>query len=603
MKVSIYLFLIAILFVSCEDELDKEPMDFMSPSSFETEDDIAFALNGTYRALTGMGLNGMDRQNVEPVITDFITDNAFMDKSWMGVVEFWDQRHNQFSMFAERKWARNYMGILRANTVLAYIDDVKIGKELQERYAAEARFLRAYFYSDLVHYYGDVPLRLDPEGIEGKNKARTPSSEIIEFIYEELDSAMMVLPIRSETETGRATKGAAQALKAWVALNNYDYEITKNMCDSIIKSGNYSLFDNYAGLFQPEHENNSEVIFAIQYEMGESEVGLTDPFTTYFYGWSSYMATYSLANSYYTKEGLPADETNPNFNPQKPFENRDPRLKATLAVPYAFNGYKNNGEIYYYIPYDKKAYNFSSLRINKYVDYNVEHSQRGKKATGTDVVLFRYADVLLMKAEALCMLEGAGAETEIQALVNQVRQRPGVNMPKVEAVEGTGLSQDELMDIIKHERRVEFAFEGTRILDIKRWKIGDEAYSDARGYDPNLLYYWVVNDENIAEMESDGIIPSAMMRYLKRESYFLDKIFRSEEAFQEQMEQVFTPDNRFTNNEVEEFGPKIIEYVQPKYEVYTFRRRSFDESKGYLWPIPFNEIKTNDLINKNNSGY
>ncbi|WP_430813843.1 RagB/SusD family nutrient uptake outer membrane protein [Carboxylicivirga sp. RSCT41] len=597
MKVIIYAFLFAILFCSCEDELNRYPKDFLSPEVFETENDIIYALNGTYKALTGMGLAGLDYQNVEPIITDFITDNGFMDKSWMGVVEYWDQRHNQFSQFAERKWARNYMGILRANTVLTYIGNVPMTAEDKARYDAEARFLRAYYYADLVHFYGDVPMRLEPEGIEGADRERTPKQEVIEFIYAELDSAISVLPSRLETDQGRATKGAAQALKAWVALNNYDYSITKEMCDAIMSDGDYFLFHDYAGLFKPANENNSEVIFDIQYMMDKTDEKLTEPWTTYFYAWSSYMADYSLSNAYYTIEGLPANEANPNFNPQKPFENRDPRLYATLAVPYSFNGFDNNGDTLYYIPYNKKAYNFSSLRVNKYVDYDVEHGMRGKKATGTNTILFRYADVLLMKAEALCMTDGAGAEAEIQSLVNEVRQRQSVMMPKVEEVEGSGLSQEQLMDIIKHERRVEFAIEGTRILDIKRWKIGEQAYSAAQGYDPNLLFYWVVTNEIIVEMENDAIVPSRMIRYLKRDSYFLNKIFKSEEAFREQMDKVFTAE------QVAGYGDIIIEYVQPKYEVYSFRERSFDASKGYLWPIPYTEIQTNNLINNNNPGY
>lgn len=601
-KIGIYISFAALLFSSCEDMLDTVPKDFLSPDTYEKEADIIYALNGTYKALTGMTLTGVDGQNIEPMLTDFVTDNGCIDKSWMGVLEYWDQGHNQFSAFTEKKWARNYIGILRANTMLTYMDQVNLSEASSLSYQAQARFLRAYFYADLAHYYGDVPMRLQPDGIEDKDLARTPVDSILDFVYEELDFAMANLPLDpSDTDSGRATKGAAQALKAWVALNRYDYEMANAMCDSIIEGGQYSIFSDYANLFKPEYENNAEVIFDIQYLSNMTDYNLSEPWTTYFYAWSSYMADYSLFSQYYMTNGLPADETNPEFNSRNPFENRDPRLEATLCIPYAANGYTDVGEINYYIPYNKSAYNFSSVRINKWVDYNVEHAKRGTKSTGTNAILSRYADILLIKAEALCMLYGSARETEIAALVNQVRNRASVMMPKVEDAEGTGLSQDELMDIIMHERRVEFAYEGTRILDIKRWDIGEEAYSDGRGYNPNLLYYWVVNEDNYAEMEEAGV-PSTMLRYLTNTSYFMNKIFKSEELFQAQLEAVFT--TKVVDAEtLAYYTPIIIGLVEPRYEVYTFRTRSFNSTKGYLWAIPYNEMQTNELITTNNPGY
>ena len=131
-----------IAFTSCsEDSLIREPKNYLSPSGFSSEDDIVFALNGTYRQiLTNELLN-----------IEFTTDNGFMDKSWAGMVDFWDQRQNSMSALARDKWLRNYSGILRANTVLDYIDQVDVSTpELRERYRAEAIFLRAFFYTDLV---------------------------------------------------------------------------------------------------------------------------------------------------------------------------------------------------------------------------------------------------------------------------------------------------------------------------------------------------------------------------------------------------------------------------------------------------------------------
>src|SRR5690606_27177019 len=108
--------------------------------------------------------------------------------------------------------------------------------------------------------------------------------------------------------------------------------------------------------------------------------------------------------------------------------------------------------------------------------------------SGNNIILLRYADVLLMRAEALLESDSWSAHrSEIIKLVNDVRQRPSVGMPKIEDAEGSTVGRDDLRDIIRHERRVEFAFEGTRISDIKRWEIGAIAYADGIGYRPELL--------------------------------------------------------------------------------------------------------------------
>ena len=107
-------------------------------------------------------------------------------------------------------------------------------------------------------------------------------------------------------------------------------------------------------------------------------------------------------------------------------------------------------------------------------------------------------------------------------------------------------------------------------------------------------------------MEEDGIIPSSMMRYMKRESAdggLFNAVYSTKRSYRARMAQIFTPENRFNNNELETYGDLIIWYVGPRYIPYIFRTRSFDATKGYLWPIPFTEMQTNDLINNNNPGY
>jgi starch-binding outer membrane protein, SusD/RagB family len=590
------LLLVTLFITSCEDMLEREPKEFLSPTSFSSEEDIIQALTGAYRCIV----------TAELVQSDFITDYGFMDKSWAGMVDFWDQGQNTNSLIAESKWTRLYQGILRANTVLAYIDQTAMpSSEIRERYRAEARFLRAFFYSKLILFYGDVPFRTFPEGLAEQLKPRTSENEIKEFIYAELDSAMRYLPLEYDfVDNGRATKGAAQTLMAWVALNYYDYDITITMADSVINSGVYELYTEYADLLNSKTEGtNREVIFDIQYMDDKRDEGLSDQWTVFFQAWGSYMSLYNMNREYYMNDGLPADATNPGFDPEDPFKNRDPRLYYTLVVPYSWYGINTNGDTVYYIPKNQGHVNFASLKIRKYVDYEEDWSLRGKGLTGTNIIYFRYADLLLMKAEALCELDGSASEQEIINLVNQVRHRPSVMMPGVEFAEGTGLSQDQLREIVRHERKVELAYEGSRFHDIRRWDIGEEAFTDAWGYEPWSLGYYTVIESIIEEMENDGVVPSSMIRYLKREDYFLNMDFVSEADFREYMATVFTPDNRFDENELEIYGDAIVDYVKPKYVPYSFRQRTFNMEKGYLWPIPFIEMQSNELIGANNPGY
>jgi len=184
-----------------------------------------------------------------------------------------------------------------------------------------------------------------------------------------------------------------------------------------------------------------------------------------------------LAEAYYTKSGLSIN-ADPSFNPAKPFLNRDPRLEFNIMVPRSLTGrLASNGTPAVFIP---SSGNPSGMKIRKFNDYTETEVQNSEH----NVILMRYADVLLMYAEAAVM-SGSYDDAEVRACIDAVRQRPSVMMPKVETVEGKNLSPDQYMEIIMHERRVEFAFEGTRISDIRRWRIGEQVMTDAIGYDVN----------------------------------------------------------------------------------------------------------------------
>lgn len=472
--------LLTVVVSACDDGfLDREPLSYVTPESIETEDDVLLAVNGTYKALVNA-----DYTNMYPIYTDFMTDNGFMDKSWSGEVEFWDQVQTPNSAWAERKWNRNYAGVLRANTVLSVIDDITMDSDLKAQYRGEVLFLRALYYSDLIQFYGDVPYRTEPEGIEDQAAPRVDEDLIREDILADLDTAAEGLPTTYEdTDLGRATKGAALALKARILLNHEEWAAAAAACQAVIDLGVYSLYDDYQELFLPEGEGNSEMIFDVQYIANQDEDDLTSPWYTYFFAWSSYMALADLEREYYMDNGLSIDDPASGYDEDDPWTDRDPRLDYTLCVPYSFDGYSKAGVAKTYIPYSKKSDNFSSLRIRKWVDYGDDYVHLNSAVNN---IIIRYADVLLMRAEAL-VETGSYDINEVISLVDEVRSRTSVDMPTVAEVEGTALDQDALRQLIRHERRVEFAFEGTRIMDIKRWNIGEDVLVNATGYDPDYL--------------------------------------------------------------------------------------------------------------------
>lgn len=509
--------------VSCSKFLDRKPIDFVSPDNFSSENDIVLALNGTYKALL--------QDRLQPITFDFMTDNGFVEYAPNGEIDFWNQAQNPNSLCAKRKWDRDYAGILRANTILKYINTVTMDATKRKRYTGEALFLRAFFYTDLIEFYGDVPYRKEPESLEKKDAARVDKTIILADMLTDLDSAAAWLP-KTQTETGRATQGAALAIKARTLLNNHRWQEAAATCKAVMDLGVYDLFNNYATLFMPENEYNKEIIFDMPYIKNQNDNGLSSPWYTFFYSWSSYMGLANLEREYYMKNGKPITDPTSGYLAQNPFLNRDPRLGFTFTLPYTMNGYATNGTEKKYIPDQSKGVNVSSYRIRKYVDYR-DNNLNNNSEVNTNII--RFADVLLMRAEALAESpDWETNKTQIIELVNRVRQRPTVLMPKVETVEGTSLTQDQLRNIIRHERRVEFAFEGTRINDIKRWDIGATAYTDALGYKPDKLK---------------------------------------------------------TNQ------------ATAVYELYAFRTRTFNTSKGYLWPIPLAEMQSNSAIPKNNPGY
>ncbi|MFD2035206.1 RagB/SusD family nutrient uptake outer membrane protein [Belliella marina] len=351
---------------------------------------------------------------------------------------------------------------------------------------AEAHFLKAYFYFELIKRYGGVPIieevltLEDTQGIQ-----RASFGECVNFIENEIQTALVDLRVSwqgfdSDRLLGRATTGAAHALRSrlWLyaasPLHNTGadpepWEKAAVASFEVIGSGQYNLVGNYRDLFRSSH--NSEIIFSRRYPAANSlersmypigftgAVGGTNP-------------SQNLVNAYETSNGLAISE-DPTYDPQAPYVNRDPRLMMSIVT----NGSTYKGRAVETFRYGmdgpgKPRATRTGYYQKKYVDEGLDILQ-GRTSVHA-WIYFRYAEVLLNYAEAMNELygpDGTSEQTPLSAreALNQVRTRPGVNMPAV-AVQG----KDAFRDRLHNERRVELAFEEHRYWDVRRWGIADE---------------------------------------------------------------------------------------------------------------------------------
>jgi hypothetical protein len=505
----IYLFVLLLGLTGCSDNLlNKVPVDKLSPSTFyKNESEVDMGLMGIYSSFETPWWHAYE----------FMSDNGYCHHSWQGSLEFGAWLQTSTSERAYEKWTVAYRTIARINMFLENIENAPISEDVKREKSAEARFIRAYFYTDLVHYYGDVPLILSTLSLEEAKVKRTPKKEVLKAATEDFDYAITNLPMEQE-EVGRVTRGAALAFKARMFLYNEEWDSAAETAKAVIDLGKYKLIDDYASIFEENNENNEEVIFDLQYMPNLRPQPW--PSTSLSYSeWPTAGVTLSLIDDYYMINGKPITDPDSGYDEQKAMEGRDPRMAATLVLPGSMFG------TYTYIPANLDVEVQTCFRPRKYADIN----STDRYNCGINIILMRYADVLLMRAEAL--IESGDISQEVYDLINLVRQRKSVGMPKIEDVEGIGLSQAELRQIVRHERRVEFAFEFTRYSDMRRWQL-KEAVHDVWGFDKQKLK---------------------------------------------------NPANP-------------LEWV---FERVKLASRSFNERKGWLWPIPLEELQNNSNLVQN----
>lgn len=393
-------------------------------------------------------------------------------------------------------WTNQYKSIARTNTILANKDKMLamgISEEKVNQYMAEALFQRASCYARLVTYFGNVVYVTEVIDIDAAfQMGQTPKEEVIPLIYADYDEAIKYLPEKyTGTSSQRATKGAAMAMKARFALYMGDWEVCRDAAKQCMDLGIYKLHSNYSDLFLSTTKNAEESIFllprSIEFKVTYGSSNVKNEVTRNPGGWGAYCPSWDLLASYLCTDGLPIDES-PLFDPHNPFKNRDPRCTATIVefgtrhLGFDYNPHPDAVEVMNYNT--GKMQKNNDARVNaQYASYNGLVWKKGIDETwlenGMDVdpdkIIIRYADVLLMYAEA--KIELNQIDQSVLDAINQVRARAyGVDYTQTNAYPAvTTTDQQKLRSILRAERRMEFAKEGLRYMDLVRWKIAGKA--------------------------------------------------------------------------------------------------------------------------------
>jgi starch-binding outer membrane protein, SusD/RagB family len=384
------------------------------------------------------------------------------------------------------EWSYHYSGIRKCNTLLENIGRITdLDATLRDRIVAEASVIRAFHYIHLLTWYGPVPLVTRELSIdESQRLTRTHVDAIEDFIYRELDNAAAHLPgvdQYAQADRGRITKGAALALKARLALYRADWALVESLTQAIMdgNAGPYDLFDNYAGLFTAEHEYNREVILDLEFVPNVRIHSIQRYFIPKTEGQlvTSIAPAQELVDSYRMLNGKNIRDAGSGYDESNPYANRDPRLHATIVYDgdewqrpdgstltiRTMPGTGDNSV-------DYSDASPTGYYVRKYFDKTHQANQ-----SGLNLILIRYADVLLMHAEAKNNLH-AFTETVWNNTIRRIRVRAGFT--DAGALDfHTSWSQATLEEIIRQERRAEFAMEGQRIFDLKRWRTAESALS------------------------------------------------------------------------------------------------------------------------------
>lgn len=444
MKIRIYIALLVqgvllLSLSSCGDSfLDKnDPTKLNTGSFYQTEEHFKQAANGVYSQLQNYVSNAWQ-------YSEFITDNTtlhFNDQDrgqgpGIEAIEYWQinaatmEQIGPYNLYKEI-----YSYLININTVLARLEHATINDTAKKKSEAQMKFMRAYYYFELVRFFGDVILMTEPitNPEEAWTYGRSPIADVYTLIDSDLKFAVESLPLPSElasSEIGLPSKGAALTLQGRTYLTRKQYTEAIAAFKEVTKLG-YTLLSDYGKVFDPVNKNNEESIMEIQFQ-GNNDLGEQSGFIYNFYPRESYGAVIPFP-------GVSGGGWNiPTLDIIQDYEKGDLRKDISLK-----EGYTNQKGEWVAVPY-----------INK---YHHPHAIEGRPDDNWPFM--RYAEIILSLAEAIN--EQNGPTSEAMGYLNQVRERAGLNPVG-------SLSKEEFRKVVLHERRIELAFENHRWFDLKR---------------------------------------------------------------------------------------------------------------------------------------
>lgn len=486
---------VSMLF-SCSNYLETHDQNNLNQDAFwQTEEHLQMAVTAAYETMAVEEMYGRGFRDL-----DVISDNGYNEWAWM---HYWDISVGQHHPGLDRImwiWNDNYKGIRRANEVLDNAPNMPIKNSIKNTAIGETLFLRALYYSNLSMLYQNVPLVLTVMTPETVKMEKSSKEEVVEQIIEDLTQAIALLP-NTGADVSRINKYAAYALRARVYLYNEMWEEAVKDAEVVMNSGKYQLINDYGFLFSRDGQNSKESILSVQFlsnlNAGEKFSGAWKNLPQ-----SHFNVLPNLVFDYYTKNGL-RPEDDPSATPfskwsddkgvllsdaelaaqglsktdyRNEFSNRDPRLDLSVL---------RDGE-----PYIETVEWNSNVMQTRYGLQKYIREETGLYNDGDrNFMVLRYADVLLMYAEAKNEL--SGPSSEVYNAVNQIRNR--VSMPNFPS----NLSKEELREEIRHERRIELAFEGLRYFDELRWKTAKDDFTNKvifheRYFDEGKHYVWPI---------------------------------------------------------------------------------------------------------------
>jgi hypothetical protein len=471
-------------------------------------------------------------------------------------------------------WVVPYRNIRRVNLFLSHINDMPLDEQLRARLEGEARFLRAWYYSYLLNAFGAVPVLGDVvfDAEADLNVPRTPYEECVNYVVKELEGAEKLVPAPEQYDPkdfGRVTKGACLGLKSRVLLfaasplfngglmNIKSQYRVQDQLDERIKAATYHNYDQnrwqkaadaaraviHSGYYTLEIDNTTkpgygfydlfikkittELVFFIPQTSNFEYENFWNPLTRS--GGSYGHPTHNLVNCFPMKNGKAISEPGSGYNPQNPYTNRDPRLgysvmyngskwsrnTATLEEVWTYNGpgKTNDGlDLAFTSSTGVTSTGYYCRKMCKEETSNVNKTRVERSAP-----LLRYAEILLNYAEAS---NEAGHIAEAYEMIKKIRERAGIDAgPDNMYGLKSGMTKEEMREIVRNERRIELAFEDSRFYDVRRWMIAVDSLNK------NNMAMKITNTgtatNRVFTYEEISIVSEARKRIFRPEMYLM----------------------------------------------------------------------------------